>query len=208
MKLFLSSLAIKPDHADEFLRLVDKPASSIKFALITNASDVYPSIAKGFVANNRAMIETIGIHTDKVNLRDYHEPGDLQADLAEFDVIWLDGGNTYYLRWIARKSGFDQIIPGLVEQGIVYGGGSAGAIVAGPTLRHFEKADNPKDAPALIESGFALTDTVVIPHFGDGKYGGILAQAKAHLEAENFQTIAITDDQAVIIEDSVIKILD
>ena len=62
----------------------------------------------------------------------------LTSKLSSKDALWHGGGNTFYLRWILSNTGADEVITKLVRHGLVYGGGSAGAIVAGPTLKYFE----------------------------------------------------------------------
>ena len=69
----------------------------------------------------------------------------------------LTGGNPFYLRWMMRITGVDEIIRELVEQGKVYVATSAGAVVAGATLRHFDNQDDPNEAGEVIWEGLHLT---------------------------------------------------
>uniref|UniRef100_A0A7S2IQQ5 Uncharacterized protein n=1 Tax=Haptolina brevifila TaxID=156173 RepID=A0A7S2IQQ5_9EUKA len=62
----------------------------------------------------------------------------LKTKVAELAprIIWAEMGNTYALRHHLRRSGADEIIRQLVqEEGVVYYGASAGAIVAGQTVQ-------------------------------------------------------------------------
>ena len=82
-----------------------------------------------------------------------------------------------------KASGADKIITELVKQGKVYSGASAAAVVAGPTLRHFDALDDPNEAREVIWEGLHLVDFVVIPHvdneaFGFGMTGPILRGKK------------------------------
>ena len=54
----------------------------------------------------------------------------------EIDAIWISGGNGYYLRWILKETGTDTFIRELLKKGVVYSGWSAGACIAGPTLKY------------------------------------------------------------------------
>jgi dipeptidase E len=59
----------------------------------------------------------------------------LAEDLASFDVLYIQGGNTFHLLDQMRRSGADRIIQELVAgHGTVYCGVSAGSIVAGPEI--------------------------------------------------------------------------
>jgi dipeptidase E len=49
-------------------------------------------------------------------------------------VIFVEGGNTFYLLGAIRASGFDRVLKKLIERGVVYVGSSAGSNVACPTI--------------------------------------------------------------------------
>ena len=199
MKLFLSSQAISEAQAPYLVKLVGKPAAQIKLALIENAADVERG-SKTWLARNRALITSHGFDVELVDLKDYRgKPDALRQKLAHKDVVWLGGGNTFYLRWLLRETGTDELITELVKQGVVYGGGSAGAIVAGPTLKHFEAADEPHKAPELLLAGLQLTNTVVVPHADNEKYAPIVKVIAEKLQADGYQTALLTDAQALVV---------
>jgi dipeptidase E len=201
MKLFLSSLAISDSQSIELAKLVDKEAKDIKLALIENASDVYDKDHRAWVELNRAAIQSHNFAVELIDIRKYKDKqNELRQKLSQKDVIWLGGGNTYYLRWLLKDTGVDTLLTDLVKQGIVYGGGSAGAIVAGPTLKHFETADDPNDAPEVILDGLHFTDSVVVPHMDNAKYASVISGINDKLKADGYKTIPIGDNQAVIID--------
>src|ERR1700722_19230227 len=124
MKLFLTSKAISYEQGPAFIKLVGKPAKDIKLALIENAADVEDGHDKSWVEENRSNIQALGINVQLIDLNDFKDgvrKTPLLEALKDFDVIWLGGGNTYYLRWILKETGADVIIKELVERGKVYG---------------------------------------------------------------------------------------
>lgn len=133
------------------------------------------------------------------DLRNYYDTDTLVSDLSDFDVVWVGGGNLFYLRWLCRESGFDNAIAILAKKGVVYGGDSAGAVIAGPTIDGFQPADEPEDAPELVLSGFNLTGTTVIPHYDHPKYAPLMAGIEKDLKARSVKTVRLNDDQALII---------
>src|SRR3982750_3938999 len=137
MKLFLASLAINDQQAAELAKLVGKDQKGIKLVLIENAADPDGERPE-WAMQNRAAIQSHEFDVEIIDLREYcNKTTELKEKLAAKDVIWCGGGNTFYLRWLLEDTGAAAIIRELVEGGTVYGGGSAGAIVAGPTLKHF-----------------------------------------------------------------------
>ncbi len=146
-------MAISIDQSRAFISLVGKLPKQIKLGLIENAADPEPG-DKPWLYSNRAAIMAHGFQVTPIDLAAYLQDNrGLLARLEEQDVIWLGGGNTYYLRWILHKTKADTFIQELVKRGKVYGGGSAGAVVAGPILKFFESADHPKYAPEIIYEG-------------------------------------------------------
>lgn len=201
MKLFLASLAISDSQSVELSKLVGKEAKDIKLALIENAADTYDDGHRQWVDDNRAAIQSHSFDVEIIDIRPYKDKqAELKEKLASKDVIWFGGGNTYYLRWLLKDTGVDTMLADLLKKGIVYGGGSAGAIVAGPTLKHFEAADDPNDAPEEILDGLYLTESVVVPHMDNEKFASVIHGINDKLKADGYNTVPIGDKQALIID--------
>jgi dipeptidase E len=200
MKLVLISARLTESAAGALAKLVGKPPEQTRIALIENAADSYPASDRGFVTTER---EAIIDHGFQIKLADIkREPAQnrhLGAELEQSDVIWLGGGNPFYLRWLIRHTETDEIIIRLAQQGKVVGGGSAGAVVIGPTLRYLDEVEDTSAAADLIWDGLALTDTVPVPHIDNVKYGPLLSEVNKKLKAAGFKTQPLRDDQSLII---------
>jgi len=207
MKLFLSSQAISKEQAPYLIELVGKSVKDIRLALIENAADVETD-QKDWLLRNREMIESHGFTVEYVDLKQYTENiASLQLKLADKDVLWFGGGNTYYLRWLIHSLGIEHILRDLIEGGVVYGGGSAGSIITGPTLKYFETADNIHESPEVMLDGLTLTDKVVLPHMDNKKYVPIMSSINEKLQADGYRTIPLTDAQALVISGSEEKLV-
>ena len=201
MKLFLySSHDLSSEHRAALHRLVGKPPEEIRFAAIENAVDAQDD-ATEWVQDSRNAIAIDPAQIEVVDLRQW--AGDrtgLQAKLASKDVIWVCGGNTFYLRWILKETGADEIIRGLVGSGVVYAGWSAGAIVAGPTLRHFEAVEDMAVVPEAVFDGLNLTDLVVVPHLDLAEFAAGMQRIEQQLRQEGFRTVPLVEAQALIVQ--------
>ncbi len=208
MKLFLSSLAISDPQSVELAKLVGKKPKDIKLALVENAADTYAEGSRAWVDQNRAAIQGHDFDVEIIDIRQYKgKLPQLKDKLTAKDVIWFGGGNTYYLRWLLKDTGIDKLLAELVEHGKVYGGGSAGAIIAGPTLKHFETADDPKDAPEVILDGLGFTDSVVVPHMDNAKFASVIHGIHDKLKSDGYKTVPLGDSQAVVINDKEQKVI-
>jgi dipeptidase E len=87
-------------------------------------------------------------------------------ELKYFDVVFVDGGNTFYLLQKVRESGFDAAIENYLKQDWgVYVGVSAGTILAGPDVEIAEPWDD-KDAAALADTkGLGMVAAAYSPHY-------------------------------------------
>ena len=172
MRLYLASHRT----GDTFPELLRMAGPGARTAVISNAVDFMPRESRDAYA--RTVFDPVrhfrdhGLDAFELDLRDFF--GRAPALLAELEatrLVWAVGGNAFLLRRAMRQSGFDAIAPGLVwAERLIYGGWSAGACVAGPSLRGLELMDDPAVAPVGYEAepvweGLGLIDGAVVPHF-------------------------------------------
>ena len=87
------------------------------------------------------------------------------ATINECDIIYISGGNTFYLLSELRKSHAAQTIKDAVQAGKIYIGESAGAIVAAPDTRYATPMDE-NSVNVSDFTGLNLVDFFTVPHFG------------------------------------------
>lgn len=205
MKLYLSSIGIPAP--EELAALLGKSFSETTVALIPNAKDYYSKRAWEFTLNSRIeYMKSLGLNSEVVNLKDYTEGSILKNKLSKYDLIWASGGNTFMLRYEMKRSGFDQIIQDLLNQGIVYGGDSAGALVAGLSINGIESADEPGFAEEVINTGMGIVPFSILPHADNPEFSEVVpAFRELHRDEE---IIELNDSQAVVFENDTHRIID
>jgi dipeptidase E len=199
MKLYLSSIQI-PTPSD-LAELLGKPLSESTVALIPNAKDYYSKRAWDY--NVQACVtafEALGLTVSVVDLRDYSDGPSIKKRLIEYDLVWAMGGNTFCLRYEMRRSGFEDIIQGLLNEGVVYGGDSAGALVAGTSIAGIESADIPQFAEEIINEGLELVPYVVLPHVDNPQFKEAALTVRGTTHAST-GLIELKDSQAAIFND-------
>ncbi|MFJ5622577.1 Type 1 glutamine amidotransferase-like domain-containing protein [Peribacillus loiseleuriae] len=112
-------------------------------------------------------------------LRDFHEMGmknvhfvNIEFEepeiLRQSDVIYLNGGNPFYLLYHLKRSGADTIIREFAENGGLLVGVSTGSIVLGPDIKLMQHFSPEMDSVGLDDlTGLGVTDVRVFPHYGD-----------------------------------------
>lgn len=202
-KLFLASFASV--SLDLITELLPKPAAALKAAFIPTAGDPYSD--KGFVDVDRQKLVEMGFSVIDIDLKEVDESA-LETQLADIDLVLIAGGNTFYLLDKVRKSGFDKVLPKMLERGLIYVGSSAGSILCCPTIEGAKRFDDPADAPDLTDySGLNLFDKVIIPHAHKEKYAERIKQTTAEMNEQGLEVITLTDDQAVIVTDEGSKVV-
>lgn len=189
MRLYLSSAGVG-NHLEKLLAMM---GDGRKVLYVGNASDEDDVYKKQHVAEKKAELESYGLEFFELDLRDYFAPEKhdvLQTIVSATDLLWLGGGNTFLLRRAMTYSGLDHIMAaGLKDNLFVYGGSSAGAIVATKTLRGTENGDNPYVVPAgyqaeIIWNGLGLIYPQLVPHYQSDWFGND-AQAMADYFGHN-----------------------
>jgi dipeptidase E len=192
MKLYLSSYRI-PD-IDALTQLVGKRPGETRVALIPNGKDYYAPRAKAVkVRAVTTDLQAFGFTVDIVDLQDYTAAGPkLAGKLSGYDMLWVMGGNTFCLREAMRHSGFDTIIQGVVEGGMVFAGESAGACVAGSDLHGIELADDAEFAETVIWDGLKLVPHYFLPHADNAEFATVIEKVRA--TRSNDPTVVILND--------------
>lgn len=201
-KIFLSSSGFAPETTTEFIKLVGKEPSSIKIGFIPTASDVEER--KDYVQRDLDKIISLGMEYVIVDLKGENKET-LYQKLSGVDVVLVEGGNTFYLLDWVKKSGFDQIIKKLIEEGKVYYGISAGTYIACPTIEQakWKHLDDPSKANQTDLDALNLVDFLIVAHYSE-KYERAVTNG---VKTTNYPVVVLTDKQAIIVKDNTQKII-
>jgi dipeptidase E len=205
MKLFLSSEGVpRPDLLRDLLGVGNE---KVRVALINNAQDPYPEEKSKERGNALAdLFNTFGFEPVNVDLREFEgKTEELATILRSCKLIWCSGGNSFWLRYVMKTSGFDRIIKQLLSEGIVYGGWSAGVVLVGSSLHPIELMDEPEKAPEIIYEGLGLVDYFIWPHWDTEKYVHLQAEAEERMAQLPYECMTLKDGEVVIVEDGVTR---
>jgi len=198
-KLFLASAF--SSVVKEFVEFLGKDPRGLFVGFVPTAADPYDD--KWFVEKDKKALVDIGLNVREIGLKDKTE-AELREEFKGVDIIFVAGGNTFYLLCEVRKSGFDKIVKELVEQGVVYAGSSAGSYLVCPTI----EASNwkPADKPRFGVTDFTalnLVPFVMSVHFTP-EYRDIIKQAAPSCK---YPIKILTDQQALAVEDNRITLV-
>jgi dipeptidase E len=128
----------------------------------------------------------------------------LTEELSRHDIIYVEGGNTFFLLKCARESGLEHATRLLLQKGKTYIGSSAGSYIACPSIITATWSNRNFDRCGITDyTGMNLVPFLIKAHYTLDQEG-LLKEKK---KALNYPLWALTDDQALLVEDLNIRLL-
>lgn len=201
-KLFLTSVFAKT--AKEFKKFYGETNGKSAVLIPTAAK------AEGgnsiYIRKQRRVLEKLGLNICLLDIS-VAESNEITAKLLNSDIIYIGGGNTFYLLQELKRSGADKLIKEQVLLGKAYIGESAGAVIVAPSITYIEDMDDRAAAPDLSDcSALDLVDFYTLPHMNSFPF--IRASRMiAEKHSNDLKLLPITNRQAVCVYGNEIKIL-
>jgi len=219
MKLLLTSNGLSNDSiAKAFVELVGKEPKNIKVAFIPTAGLIEAG-DKDWLIDDMYRIHKLGCYVDIVDIA-LLKKEDWLPRIKDCNVIFVGGGNSFYLSYWLQKSGLFQILPELLKTR-VYAGISAGSMAVGDNLRISSQAlkklgllkdDEYNELGPLGQSSektLKLVDFVVRPHLNSPHFPEIRKEKFIRKAAETISApvYAIDDESAVRVVDDEVDVV-
>jgi len=200
-KLFLTSVGfLNKKVADVFLKELNKEPNKSQVLMVSvqqTKQDKYYLEESKKELNDLGFDDIFIYNLDRKILLD---------EVKDCDIIYVCGGNTYYIMKKFRETGLDRIVIKLVNQGKIYIGVSAGSIMAGPNIKisgwGIDGDKNDVDLKDL--TGFNFTNIAIFPHFEKDKHKQEIEEFRKKVD---YPVIELTDNQAVFVKGKDYKVI-
>lgn len=128
---------------------------------------------------------------------------EIDSAVDSCDVLYIAGGNTFFLLEKIQQAGCADIIFRQISEGKIYIGSSAGCVIAGPDIYPTYNAEDVKKAPLLNGyCGLGLVDFVPLPHWGNSHYREFYLGKRMPLAYSiQHKFLLLRDEQFVFAED-------
>lgn len=201
-KLFLTSVFAKT--AKEFKKFYGE--TNGKSAVLIPTAAKAEGGSSIYIRKQRRVLEKLGLNICLLDIS-VAESNEITAKLLNSDIIYIGGGNTFYLLQELKRSGADKLIKEQVLLGKAYIGESAGAVIVAPSITYIEDMDKRDAAPNLRDcSALGLVDFYPLPHMNSFPF--IRASRMiAEKHSNDLKLLPITNRQAVCVYGNEIKIL-
>ena len=201
--LFLSSKGLRSDIiCEEFVKILPDKPKNLQLVHILTATTPYKDEEKGFFERDRKAIKDAGFQFSELDIEG-KDTEFLIKELKDKDIIYFQGGNTFYLMKHLRLSSLDKLLPNLLDKGMIYFGTSAGSYVAGISI---ETGGWKKKKPqfGLTDlSGMGLVPFSMFAHYEES-YNSII---RKNLKTLNHPLKVLTDNQALLVRGEKIELV-
>ena len=199
MKLLLTSAGLSNKSiVNALLELTEKPFSQLNIAFIPTASNVEEG-DKDWLIEDLVNCKKLGFkQIDVVDISAV--PQDVwKPRLAQADILFFEGGNTFHLmRWI-EESGLKELLPEMLKTK-VYVGVSAGSMVACKSLdlSTSERLYSEAVGEYKKDEGLGFVDFLIRPHLNSPYFPKVNLENLEEMSKELPKTFYAIDDNTAI----------
>ncbi len=180
---------------DELINILPKPPQELTVVFVPTAADL--SEDPWYMEADRQKLVDLGFKLIDLPLKGKNVD-EVKEILDQADLIFVGGGNTFYLLDECNKSGFAKLVPDYVNNGVIYVGGSAGSYIACPTIEAAGWTNSDRNVVNLQDlTAMNLVPCIIKAHFVEEKSEAI----KEAMAGCRYPVKILTDKQALLVTD-------
>ncbi len=182
-----------------------KDPTLVKMLFIPTAGNLDDEV--WWIDKDRDVLGKMGFQITELDI-EHSSKAEMQKALSDTDIIYVAGGNTFFLLKQVRETGFDNMLTEYVNDGGLYAGASAGALIAGTDIGAISSLDEPEKVQGLKSTeGLGWVNVIPIPHYDMKARTQPIDEIKAKYGKDN-EMVLLTDDQALLVKDNNWKVVD
>ncbi len=205
MKLILASSLTPALLAKVIMPHVGKPLSACRVVCIPTAANVYLPENRAWQTEEMDVLRNAGAVLDVFDIAGKN-PQQVAQKFEQADVVYVTGGNAFYLLEHMQRSGVANPLKALFKRGGTYIGTSAGAVVACEDIDYVAPMDEPHLAKLSSTKGLGLVPYLIVPHTHHPKYDALARQIFAKPPIGH-HLLGLTDTQALLVTDTVTEVV-
>jgi Peptidase E len=164
-----------------------------------------PEKIKFYVNTGKKALEKLGMTVDTLEISAL-EITEISKRIKENDFIYVTGGNTFFLLSELKRTGADKVIIEEINNGKLYIGESAGAMITSKNIEYVKLMDNAEKAPNLKNfDALGLIEFYIVPHYKNFPFQKI-SQKIIDTYSDDLELQPISNNEAVLVEDDKINI--
>ena len=144
-------------------KFLNEKTESKKILFIPTATNV--DEYKKYIHLTQKVFEDFGYEVENFDISVFSEET-VKEKISETKIIFVSGGNTFYLLQELKKKNLISYLREKIENGLLYIGESAGSVITAPNIGYADIVDDKALATELNDyTGLNLVDFYVVPHF-------------------------------------------
>jgi dipeptidase E len=175
-------------------------------AFIDTAADVYDKANADWLKADRASLTDLGLTVTDYSLVDKTKE-QVMNELEKFDILFVSGGNTFYLLEHSNKSGFTQLIKEDYFKDKLYIGSSAGSVLLSNSIEPIKFLDDPSVTSLTSYEAIGLLDFTIYPHWGSPHFKKKYQQATQYAYDHAFAGFLLADHQYLVIDEQGMRLV-
>jgi dipeptidase E len=179
-------------------KIVPEIFQNINIAHVITASKGVTDLS--YLERHRQNMTELGWKFEEIDLDGKNEQ-QLRQLFKDKNIIYVEGGNAFYLLKSVRESGFDKVVKDLINQGVVYAGSSAGAYLACPTIEMSAWKKKHHDYGVTDLTALHLVPFLLFAHYSS-EFEEMLKQK---ISQTSYPVRVLTNDQAILVQDDKVK---
>ena len=157
-----------------------------------------PESYKEYVKLGQESLEELGLKVTPLDVATASSE-EIRSTLSEGDLIYISGGNTFYLLQELKRKGADKLIQAEIKGGKPCIGESAGAVIFAPSIEYIRLMDEPHKAPELASfAALGLIEKYPLPHYRCFPFVE-MAETVLATYGGRLSLVPITNHQAIIV---------
>ena len=159
-----------------------------------------------YVKAGRKSLEKLGFIVDELEISTASSE-EIASKIQGNDVIYISGGNTFFLLQELKRTGADVLIKEQIKLGKLYIGESAGSVIAAPSVSYMQDMDNASSAKDLDSfDALSAVDFYPIPHYTNFPFAKVAAQM-VHKYAD-LPICPISNREVILVEKGEKRVVD
>jgi len=196
MKILLASIAA--NIIEKALPLFPKNPKDCKIICIPTAAKVEDG-PKDWLDNELNQFRKVGFNLTMFDI-DRASEEDVSRALEDADIIYVTGGNTFFLLEKMKACLFERYVRKALERGAVYIGSSAGSIVCCPEIDFVKTMDDRSKAYLEDTEGLNLIDFLIMVHMDHSSFAEEANEKVSEMKLGPIPVICLKDHQAIFVD--------
>ena len=185
-------------------KFLDKNTESKKILFIPTATNV--DEYKKYIHLTQKAFGDFGYEVENFDISIFSEEI-AKEKLSEAKIVFVSGGNTFYLLQELKRKNLIPYLKGKIENGLLYIGESAGSVIAAPDIEYASIVDDKTLATELDDyAGLNLVDFYIVPHFEEEPFVES-SRNTVELYKDKLDLKLINNKEAILVENNNFTIL-